>query len=239
MKPTFVTIDNMKSINENYGIIEYNGIDLYVTSDLTKFNADKLFKAFKTEQHDDGSKTIRLSFSNWKEHAGKTLCQVYKDKLEYICGKGTKDYKGWYVDFHLFYNILFSIDPLKGQLWIDGKDDWNNYGKDGVVYLLQKKEHVGTNIYKIGQSKDLTSRLNVYGKGTHVYGITKVSNVSLAEKKLKEWFDNHEAIKMDDIGNEYYQCGSFDEACNLFEYADLGDLILKAPKMFQMDEKVN
>ena len=44
MKPAFVNIDNMEPINEDYGIIEYNDIEVYVKSDLTKFNADKLFR---------------------------------------------------------------------------------------------------------------------------------------------------------------------------------------------------
>lgn len=73
---------------------------------------------------------------------------------------------------------------------------------EGIVYLIQPSELVGTERYKLGCSgKSCTQRLSAYKKGTRVLCVNLVKKPFLVEKKLKETF-----LQEFDVvaGNEYF-----------------------------------
>lgn len=73
---------------------------------------------------------------------------------------------------------------------------------EGIVYLIQPSELVGTERYKLGCSgKSSTQRLNAYKKGTRVLCVNLVKKPYFVEKKLKESF-----LQEFDVvaGNEYF-----------------------------------
>ena len=73
---------------------------------------------------------------------------------------------------------------------------------EGIVYLIQPSELVGTERYKLGCSgKSCTQRLSAYKKGTRVLCVNLVKKPFFVEKKLKESF-----LQEFDVvaGNEYF-----------------------------------
>lgn len=73
---------------------------------------------------------------------------------------------------------------------------------EGIVYLIQPSELVGTERYKLGCSgKSCTQRLCAYKKGTRVLCVNLVKKPFFVEKKLKESF-----LQEFDVvaGNEYF-----------------------------------
>jgi hypothetical protein len=75
---------------------------------------------------------------------------------------------------------------------------------EGIVYLIQPVELVGTDRYKLGCScKSSTQRLVAYKKNSRVLCVNLVKNPLFVEKKLKESF-----LQEFDIvgGNEYFVC---------------------------------
>ena len=87
----------------------------------------------------------------------------------------------------------------------------------GIVYLVQPEEFIGTNIFKIGRSKDSSANLNrikSYGKGSSCISINQRNNTIELEKKIIEEFNkNFKLVK----GREYFE-GDKEEINKLFLY---------------------
>ena len=74
----------------------------------------------------------------------------------------------------------------------------------GIVYLVQPKQYINTNVYKIGySSKTNLSRCYSYGAGSECIYVMNCLNPTIVEKKIIEAFKkNFELV----IGREYF-CG--------------------------------
>ena len=208
-------------INNDYIIVNYNGIDLYMTSDKKWFNATKLLKAFRTIEHIDGKVIVKQSFSDWFNGSSiKSYFNRRQEMIKEVKGKGTQQYKGVYMSTTIFERVVGAMDFTKGSLWLDG-EEWNTAGLEGYVYMVQPPSIVNSNTVKIGETLDLVKRFNNYKKGTQILAIAKVSNRSAAEKILKNYYDK-KAINDKKLGAEYYEVESIEEAYELFNDA-LGD----------------
>ena len=201
-------INNLEynKINEEFGYVEFNGIKLYVTSDKQMFNATILTKSINCH--------VRSASSGANNAKWLDLIEDSPDDFIYVEGNGTQSYKGWYAKLDLLQFILGSINPIRGLAWYRG-NEWKNKDVDGLIYLVQPPEFVGTNTFKIGESKNFNNRLNNYGKGTLILATVDVTNRSDAEIQMKEHFDKNGAIKVK--GNEYYECKDSDEALEIFQ----------------------
>ena len=218
-------------INNDYGWIEFNSVKIYVTNDKKMFNATKLFKSFKKE---------KLHFNVWITGTGKEFYNLFKDTFKEVEGKGTQEYKGFYADFELFHEILFSTDIAKASAWIRNKKNWDDLNEAGYIYLLQPPDLIGTDCFKIGESKNIGKRLDAkeYDKGTMVLGIRRVINRSKAEKSMKDYFSNNGANIVQ--GHEYFKVTDLDEAYKLFTSAILnGDSPKSEIRLFEPNEWIH
>lgn len=83
------------------------------------------------------------------------------------------------------------------------------------VYLLQPKEFIGTNGYKIGiSSKEDLNRLQSYGRGTEYIQFFKCDEYMSAEKELIKTLNDSENFKLVK-GREYF-AGDREEIINIF-----------------------
>lgn len=77
----------------------------------------------------------------------------------------------------------------------------------GHLYIIKEREFIKTNenIYKIGKSTDIKSRMPKYPKNSCIYGIVYCSlDIHQAEKDLIQHFDKR-FTQRSDIGREYYE----------------------------------
>ena len=123
-----------------------------------------------------------------------------------------------------FYNetgIKYTQIKLKEELEQMGYQITNVNRKDvgcyvskrnpkGFLYIVQLNEHIGTNIYKVGRTRDMRLRLKTYKQqygGANVLICEPVSNQYKAESKLlsllNEAVEKNELTK-DRTGNEYF-----------------------------------
>ena len=201
-------------IDNKFGFIEYNDLKLYVTADLQWFCATRLCRSLKYDKICLDSIGNRWWTSTMKPKMEATWPDLYK----YVGGKGTKSYKGIYIHISLLYIAGYLIDAERFQLWLTN-EAWNDVNKAGTLYLLQPAKYIGTNIVKIGETKNFEIRLygNDYGKGTMVLATVETNSRSIGEHHLKKLFDDNGAIKRNEIGNEYYEVTSLKEAKHIFK----------------------
>jgi len=75
---------------------------------------------------------------------------------------------------------------------------------NGIIYLIQPEELIGTNRYKIGiSSKNNISRINSYKKNTIIIYVLECYDPLNLEKIIKNKFKN--VFKLV-AGNEYFEC---------------------------------
>lgn len=77
----------------------------------------------------------------------------------------------------------------------------------GHLYMIKEREFIKTNenIYKIGKSINIKSRMPSYPKNSCIYGIVYCSlDIHRAEKDLIQHFDKRFKNRPD-IGREYYE----------------------------------
>ncbi len=78
------------------------------------------------------------------------------------------------------------------------------------IYLLQVKELLGTNIYKIGRTtQEYNKRFNQYPKGSQLILQMKCMNCINSEKELLKIFQEKFKRKKE-YGNEYFE-GNYEE----------------------------
>jgi hypothetical protein len=97
-------------------------------------------------------------------------------------------------------------------------------GGQNLMYLIQEREFVNTDVYKFGRTdKTINERLKGYSKGTIVIHThkCKCSNKE-AEYGIKRIFKGNVVIRPD-IGSEYIE-GNYYEICKLFMKYCLQDM---------------
>ena len=201
------------AINKKYGYVSFNDINLFVSADLQWFCATRLYRSIKYD------KVCNESAANnwWKSTMKPQMDENFPDMWKQVEGKGTQPYKGIYIHITLFQMIGHMIEPFRFQFWFLG-EAWNETNKSGTLYLLQPPKYKGTNIIKIGTTKNFETRLdrNDYGKGTMILATVETNSRSIGEHHLKKLFNDSGAIKRKDIGYEYYEISSINYARKVF-----------------------
>ena len=228
-----------------YEIITFNGVNLYVKEAPNEaldevhglyFNATKLFKTFKNYTAKNGTERVKASFYSWINGAGKGFKTNYPNYFINVFGKGTQEYKGVYVHFNLFLPVVLSIDAVKTTLWLNGQE-WKEEGNEGYLYVCQTERDLGSNIYKIGATKSMKTRINNLGIASVVYGTIKVSDKYKGELLLKDAFNkNDKCRKVLERGNEYYEVDDINVVYDTFLDMDLLGLNLEVPKIYEKGE---
>ena len=106
-------------------------------------------------------------------------------------------------------NIVPIVKPYLSDKSLDTVN--TTRGFPGHLYMIKEREFVKTNenVYKIGKSTSIKSRMPSYPKNSIIYGIVYSSDVHKAEKDLIRHFDGR-FKRRPDIGREYYEAGEDD-----------------------------
>ena len=167
-----------------------------------------LKKDLKTGKNGDYSYTNKERFAS-------------RPDFQYICGRGTQQYKGWYAPLKWLDRISFDIAGFYGADWFDGKSEWYGDMYKGHIYLVQPPEYHGTNVFKIGKTgqteKEMKHRWRDYIRragdeginGLDIFGLVAVKNTSDSEKSAKNYYKLDERIHFipgaDDDDTEYFE----------------------------------
>ena len=203
-------------IDENFTVIEWNGLQMIYSANDNMINATKLVSSISSKH-----------FNNWTSSAdGKLFQERFPEKFvsrnpgDVFGCKDMNRVSGTYVSWSLIPVIVSWANVMRGYFLV------NNFRKDyerdttGYIYIVQTEEFKGTNKYKIGRTWNPKQRFHQYGKNLNVIRCEKVGNMYRAEESLiydlgefvtkpfkgKEWFD----CDIDEI--EYY----FQEACKAY-----------------------
>ena len=114
-------------------------------------------------------------------------------------------------DLKLLNNTIVSLKNENQNLQINNNNtishNNNNNNKimaNGIIYLIQPEELIGTDLYKIGiSSKNNISRINSYKKNTIIIYVLECYNPLNLEKIIKDKFKK--VFKLV-AGNEYFEC---------------------------------
>ena len=193
------TITNKDYPRYSFGIITYNGIDLWIaynhrTHKPLMFNLTKLTKSLK-----EGLASISSTAHSFIRYNREQIESRQNDFME-VRGKGTQKYGGWYVSLKWLDRICFHAAGFNGADWFDGKSDWYGDLFYGHVYLVQPPEYHGTNVFKIGKTgqsdREMKRRwikyVNDAGEsginGLDILGLVAVKNTSLSENDAKVYY---------------------------------------------------
>ena len=96
----------------------------------------------------------------------------------------------------------------------DIKKSVKETGDTGMIYLIREREFLKLNetVIKIGRSKNISTRLGQYPKGSTLMFVTPCKNEIEVEKELIEIFKSRFEQRKD-IGTEYF-CGDVIEMSN-------------------------
>jgi hypothetical protein len=85
----------------------------------------------------------------------------------------------------------------------------NNLNYEEMIYIIHERTFVelNANIYKIGKTKNIKSRLNGYTKGSKLVFSISCNDCDSAEKLILNYLKtNDNYIHAKQYGNEYFQC---------------------------------
>jgi hypothetical protein len=85
----------------------------------------------------------------------------------------------------------------------------NNDIHSGIeyIYIIHCAQHINTNIYKVGRTKDILRRYNDYPKGSKILLTLSCDNSKLMETKILNYLkESANYLHYKPAGNEYFQC---------------------------------
>ena len=75
------------------------------------------------------------------------------------------------------------------------------------IYIIHCAQHINTNIYKVGRTKDILRRYTEYPKGSKPILTLSCDDSKLIETKILNYLkENNLYFQRKDLGNEYFQC---------------------------------
>ncbi len=216
------TVSNNEYVEEFDGFVAgaYNGIEIKMSKNKEWFRVNDLFNSLTKKV---GNKAASTTVSKWvTRRVGATLLEDEEYGCCFVEIEGNQTVSGLYASIDMFDLILYSTNILKAKKWIDGGDDWREFGDKGEIYMVQSSAHVGTDTYKYGMSWRASERISAYGQHVHVIKTAKVLNRFKAEgillKHAKQAFEL--AIRdANGNGNEYFTIKNIEEGKAVFDKA--------------------
>lgn len=105
------------------------------------------------------------------------------------------------------------VEELKQKL---NCEESSNFG--GYIYIIQTREFIGKDIYKIGRTVNPVRRLTDYPKGSIMIHLSIVQCPEEEEKRIIELFKN-KFTHRNDYGKEYFQGNPFKMIQEIHNYA--------------------
>lgn len=85
------------------------------------------------------------------------------------------------------------------------------------IYIIHCAQYINTNIYKIGQTKNIMNRFKQYPKGSEMLFMFSCNNARQIESKILNYLkSNNNYIWYKDAGNEYFQCELDNLKCDIY-----------------------
>lgn len=87
------------------------------------------------------------------------------------------------------------------------KQNSKTHPNNEFIYITHCAQYINTNIYKIGQTKNIMNRFRQYPKGSEMLFMFSCNNAKHMESKILKYLKlNNNNIWYKDAGNEYFQC---------------------------------
>lgn len=81
------------------------------------------------------------------------------------------------------------------------------HSNNEFIYIMHCAQHINSNIYKIGRTKNVMNRFKQYPKGSELLFSINCTNAKRIESKiLNNLKTNVNYLQYKDSGNEYFQC---------------------------------
>lgn len=81
------------------------------------------------------------------------------------------------------------------------------HNNNEFIYIIHCAQHINTNIYKIGYTKNIIKRFKNYPKGSEILFMMNCKNAKLIESKILTYLkENNHYYQYKEAGNEYFQC---------------------------------
>lgn len=106
-------------------------------------------------------------------------------------------------------NLENELFDLKNKFNILEKLSNNIHDESEFIYIMHERTFVKTksNVYKIGQTKDIKNRMNGYAKGSKLLYTIQCSDSKKLEKIILNYLkSNDKYIQVKEYGNEYFSC---------------------------------
>ena len=110
-------------------------------------------------------------------------------------------------------NTKIEIDKLNNKiklLEVENQNLKNNndiHGDIEYIYIIHCAQHINTNIYKVGCTKDILRRYSDYPNGSKILLTLSCDNSKLMETKILNYLKKSaNYFHYIPAGNEYFQC---------------------------------
>jgi len=210
---------NVVEMNDNYIIVNYNGLDVMLDPMMELFNASLLIDTINPSKDENGrivSKWVKTwnnqRFYQFKEYHGELANVIDISKGKHC------DYKGKYLSVELFSEFLKTYDYMFYRYWKSGK----SVNELPAFVYLEHDSSLKNTQFKLGCTWNILQRLSLYqstkAPDAHYVFVQRVKNMKEAERMFKKVAKEFEAVH---IKGETY---AFDDAGHviymLFELQD-------------------
>ena len=227
-------------MNDNYIIVNYNGLDVMLDSTRKLFNASLLIDTINPSKDENGRTVSKWekTWNNQRFYQFKAFHGELANVIEINKGKHC-DYKGKYLSIELFSEFLKTYDYMFYRYWKSGK----SVNELPAFVYLEHDSSLKNTQFKLGCTWNILQRLSLYqstkAPDAHYVFVQRVKNMKEAERVFKKTAIDMEAVQ---IKGETY---AFDDANHveamLYElYARLNDdehLLIKDDSTFIFDRK--
>ncbi len=183
-------INNLKSNTKN----SINNIE-QSNNDLKKELEDKIINL---ENVITELKNINNEYENMiKELKNSDI--IYKDTISKL-KNSNNEYENTIKELK---NNIIHLENENHNLKINNKLHVDNE----CIYIIHSAQHINTNIYKVGRTKNITNRLKQYPKGSELLYMFSCVNSKSVETKILQYLNaNNDFKQIKTSGNEYFQC---------------------------------
>lgn len=212
----FFEFKTIEVIDENFSVIEWHHLQMIYSADYDMINATKLVPSISSKK-----------FRKWSETCdGKLFENRFPYMFKEITNKelkGSKDINrvvGTYIHKMLIKVVVSWANAMRGFYLVNNLRFDIETDMSGYIYIVQTKEFLNTNKYKIGRTWRPEQRFKQYGTELKIIKCEKVSDMFKAENNLK--YEIKEYVNEPFKGTEWFECELedilyyFNEACNSY-----------------------
>lgn len=141
--------------------------------------------------------------------------EIIINNLKNIINNLKNDIKLLNLENNILKNDINNLNLENNILKQNNKIHPNNE----VIYIIHCAQHINTNIYKVGRTKNIMKRFKQYPKGSELLYMFNCKNSKLTETNiLLNLKENQNFKQSKEDGNEYFQCNLEDLKNIILQY---------------------